>query len=413
MRFLMGESAEKIHKVVDATVAPPQGFNEEDKYFDVMSWDPRGVNNTTPQVICFPDISARENWVRSMSAEGTMMSSDVAFFTKWARYMAISGACTERMASVEDGEDNLLEHVNTAPVVGDMVAIIEALGEWREKEALRVLDGHANMEKLEQNEFFASAESQAVLKERRQTSSERETVIERTKWKKGEEKLLYWGFSYGTALGATFSAIQPHRVGRVILDGVVDGRDYYSLKFEKNLIDNDAVSSQDFSLHVSFLTCDPGLLNLLRLLRARWSGKLRFFHQQIRNRSGPEIQIRYNPPKSPKATSIGTSFYFATIALDTRHNHLLRPPNPHPRIPVFPHKKLAQPCNNPLRPLPRKWHFPLPSQSSRIPIPRRSALSMHRMRRSLLANVSRTKIRKRSGNERSGVVRGWVSGPYH
>ena len=253
VEFLMGENGEKIQRVADATVSLPNEFKEEDKYFDIMSWDPRGVNNTTPQVICFPDLNARQDWVASMAAEGTMTSSEVAFVTKWARFEAISGACTQRMSNVGEGEENLLEHVNTAPVVGDMVAMIEALGEWREKEVLSILDISENIEPMVSAQFSAGSQTQAVLKEPWQLSADRESILERTKWRKGEEKLLYWGFSYGTALGATFSAMQPHRVGRVILDGVVDGDDYYSLKFEKNLNDNDAVSPVAFPAYVTFL----------------------------------------------------------------------------------------------------------------------------------------------------------------
>jgi pimeloyl-ACP methyl ester carboxylesterase len=38
----------------------------------------------------------------------------------------------------------------------------------------------------------------------------------------GQRKLDWFGFSYGTAIGATYATLFPHRVGHMVLDGAVD-----------------------------------------------------------------------------------------------------------------------------------------------------------------------------------------------
>ena len=40
--------------------------------------------------------------------------------------------------------------------------------------------------------------------------------------------LRFWGFSYGTALGATVAAMFPDRMDKIVLDGVLNPHDYYA-----------------------------------------------------------------------------------------------------------------------------------------------------------------------------------------
>ena len=61
---------------------------------------------------------------------------------------------------------------------------------------------------------------------------------------KGAEKLIYWGFSYGTVIGATFALRYPDQVERMVLDGVVDAQDYYNGGWRTSLLDADAVQDK-------------------------------------------------------------------------------------------------------------------------------------------------------------------------
>jgi pimeloyl-ACP methyl ester carboxylesterase len=109
----------------------------------------------------------------------------------------------------------LASHVNTAPVVRDLVEIIEQHGRWRELESERMM-----------------LKGQFSLQERRD-------ILSRNKWRPNQEKIQYWGFSYGTVVGATLAAIYPDRVHRMILDGVVDAPDYMAGESLTSLRDTD------------------------------------------------------------------------------------------------------------------------------------------------------------------------------
>ncbi|KJA18191.1 hypothetical protein HYPSUDRAFT_45508 [Hypholoma sublateritium FD-334 SS-4] len=57
----------------------------------------------------------------------------------------------------------------------------------------------------------------------------------------GKEKIQYWGFSYGSILGATFAAMFPDKIERLIIDGVADSENYYATLWSNNLVDAEKV----------------------------------------------------------------------------------------------------------------------------------------------------------------------------
>lgn len=135
--------------------------------------------------------------------------------------------------------------MNTPTVVADMVEIIERHGEWRSKSAeswLESREGRFTTDPVDEHLYS------------------RKSVLERTKWRKGKEQLQYWGFSYGTLLGATFAAMQPDRSKRLILDGVEDSTDYYSTAWALNLQDTDKIMDK-FYLYCSLAGTDKCPLN--------------------------------------------------------------------------------------------------------------------------------------------------------
>jgi len=101
------------------------------KYLDVIGFDPRGVNNTTSILSCFPDSFSRNTWNLQSEANGILGSSEESFATNLTRSKALTEGCSQMAAIGEDGEGGLGLFMNTPPVVTDMVEIIERHGEWR------------------------------------------------------------------------------------------------------------------------------------------------------------------------------------------------------------------------------------------------------------------------------------------
>ncbi|ORY57804.1 TAP-like protein-domain-containing protein [Pseudomassariella vexata] len=200
----------------------PADHDADGKYFDIVGFDPRGVNNTTPRPTCFPDPIAEHNWAQSGPSVFISGASDVLLNQEWARKDAVGASCA---ANRTDGA-NIAYHANTAQVVQDMVAIVERHAEWREKEVKRLM---------------APSCSSVLARLPRMEPADHQRIAESSAWQRSREKLNYWGFSYGTVLGQTFAAMHPDRIGRVVIDGVVDAADYYKTGWTRNLQDTDQI----------------------------------------------------------------------------------------------------------------------------------------------------------------------------
>lgn len=134
---------------------------------------------------------------------------------EWARAEAMGASCQR-----EADESDMARYANTVQTVNDMLEFVERHGEWREKMAESIVT------------------SEGIL------AAEKKDIVERTAWKKGNEKIQYWGISYGTLLGQTFAAMHPDRVHRLIIDGVVDPDDHYSGTWLTQLQDSDQIVIQ-------------------------------------------------------------------------------------------------------------------------------------------------------------------------
>ncbi|KAF4830161.1 putative hydrolase YuaR [Colletotrichum tropicale] len=130
--------------------------------FDVLGWDPRGVNTTHPSISCFPYDVDRDHW--SLLTGQYLEVSDPKRQLNLADAMnnATMNACFKKYGDVP-------RFLSTTSVARDMEQIRKALGE-------RELTGYL--------------------------------------------------VSYGTGIGQTYANIFPHSVGRMILDGTEYVRDH-------------------------------------------------------------------------------------------------------------------------------------------------------------------------------------------
>ncbi|KAF4806895.1 putative hydrolase [Colletotrichum siamense] len=167
--------------------------NATSEYHDLVTFDPRGTGNTIP-FSCFEDqdelnayiLRNPKAWAILTWPNFSSNSSDVSPGRLWASTKLLADKCYEKNKEIAGV-------YGTAFVARDMMQIVDALGE----------DG----------------------------------------------LLRYWGHSYGTILGQTTAAMFPDRIDRMVLDGNLNGHEYY------NAWDNEQWGSSDKAFSAVFQSC--------------------------------------------------------------------------------------------------------------------------------------------------------------
>ena len=96
----VSHSRESIRKIVDSTNNPLKFQSIDNKYFDILSWNPRGAGHTEPRVICYPDSGEQLYWNHLMKAERSVGVTLELISLKVARGIALSMGCSQRLLNV-------------------------------------------------------------------------------------------------------------------------------------------------------------------------------------------------------------------------------------------------------------------------------------------------------------------------
>ena len=159
--------------------------------YNVISFDPRGVNNSGPSLDCFAGKpEARQSFKRLHNTGITNVSTTSLEEQYYSS--SIYGDWCNHAAKTESPQGY---YVTTPAVARDLLV-------------------------------FTEAEARLAGK------------------KISDSKLSAYGISYGTVTGATFASMFPDRVERMILDGVVDASLYYRNDYSANVEDSDKAVEQ-------------------------------------------------------------------------------------------------------------------------------------------------------------------------
>ncbi|KAH8898792.1 hypothetical protein GQ53DRAFT_742000 [Thozetella sp. PMI_491] len=189
-------------------------LNTESRVFDLVAFDPRGIVHSTPRFSCFQEGNVQGRGVLAMT-EGAYGWSDEALPAVWARGEAFNRMCDPGNETTDQAL--IKSHISTASVARDLLGIVEKAGE------LRVARLQEELASSDQIEMRLDSEH-----------------LSRLAYRPGQEKLQYWGFSYGTTLGGYFASMFPDRIERMVLDGNADLDDWATGRWTGFLNNSDA-----------------------------------------------------------------------------------------------------------------------------------------------------------------------------
>jgi pimeloyl-ACP methyl ester carboxylesterase len=199
-------AGQHLKNVVDSSSSHSEG-----KSFDILSFDPRGVLHSTPSAVCFPDGSSRATWRVESQAYGLLDSAPQALNIHKTRANVLGAMCASREDPMYYEPEKIRGYMGSTSTARDILEILERLEDYRHSLVAR---------------------SSPIMNKQSLLSQ----GIERK-----SPKLQYWGFSYGTFLGNTFASMYPDRVGRMVLDGVLNAPDYVATGWSTNLQDTEKV----------------------------------------------------------------------------------------------------------------------------------------------------------------------------
>jgi pimeloyl-ACP methyl ester carboxylesterase len=165
------------------------------KHYEILSFDIRGVGYSTPKVDCFPGLLSYLRGLESL-VNGVADLSPSALAFSLAEVKADWQQCYKMCG-------DFLSYTSSANIARDMVGILDKIEELRRRNA------HGR------EPIGDTTHGNSRLELRSDTSYEEGSKL----------RLQYIGISYGTVFGNTFASMFPGRVGRLVLDGVMDVND--------------------------------------------------------------------------------------------------------------------------------------------------------------------------------------------